>query len=132
MSDSLGLGGQVTYHGHLPQNALQSELDRAWVQVVPSLWPEPFGMVVIEAMSRGTPVIVADTGTPPTLIQDGVSGWIVPAGDVAAFGTALRNSVADRETARQIGENTRKSFEARLSMSEYMDTLIDRYNQLLT
>lgn len=97
-----GLGERTTFTGHLGREESQSLLDQAWVQVVPSLWPEPFGLVALEAMCRGTAVIVSDAGALPDVVLEG--GVVVAAGDVSALAAALMRVVADRETARTQGE----------------------------
>jgi glycosyltransferase involved in cell wall biosynthesis len=51
--------------------------------------PEPFGRVVAEALAAGAPVIAAAAGGPVEIVEDGVSGWLVPPGDVAAMAAAM-------------------------------------------
>jgi len=74
---------------------------RAAVAAVPSLWDEPYGMVAVEALTAGTPVVASRTGALPELVTDGVDGLLVPPGDRGALAVALTNLVtdADRRTA---------------------------------
>lgn len=62
-------------------------LSRVDVLVVPSIWPESFGLVAIEAMAAGVPVIVSDAGALSEIV--GPDGVVVPAGDVAALAEAI-------------------------------------------
>ena len=57
-------------------------LRRAKALLFPIDWPEPFGLVMVEAMACGTPVIGTPRGSVPELVQDGTTGWIV---DVEAY-----------------------------------------------
>jgi glycosyltransferase involved in cell wall biosynthesis len=57
--------------------------------------PEPFGLVVVEGMAAGLPVIAADAGGPAEVITNGVDGLLCPPGDVNALATALQSLAAD-------------------------------------
>jgi glycosyltransferase involved in cell wall biosynthesis len=61
-----------------------SLLRRAKAVLFPIDWPEPFGLVMTEAMACGTPVIATPRGSVPEVVQDGVTGWIVDVEDYAA------------------------------------------------
>ena len=68
--------------------------------VAPSLWPEPFGSVVHEGMSRGRALIGTTPGGHADMIEHGVTGLLVPAGDAAALREAMRSLIAHRRPAR--------------------------------
>ncbi len=57
--------------------------------LLPSVWPEPFGIVILEAYSYGKPVIVSDEGGMPELVREGRTGWVVPSGDSGALAEAI-------------------------------------------
>jgi glycosyltransferase involved in cell wall biosynthesis len=59
-------------------------LQRAKAVLFPIDWPEPFGLVMVEAMACGTPVIGTPRGSVPEVIEDGVTGWIVDVEDYPA------------------------------------------------
>jgi glycosyltransferase involved in cell wall biosynthesis len=59
-----------------------------------SLRPEPFGRVITEAMASGVPVIAADAGGPREIVEDGVTGWRVPSGDVLALSERMVSALA--------------------------------------
>lgn len=84
-----------------PNGAVRSAMQRCLALVVPSIWAEPFGVVVIEAFAAGRPVIAAGVGGIPEIVRDGHEGLLVPPGDPAALAVAMRRIVADdplRET----------------------------------
>jgi glycosyltransferase involved in cell wall biosynthesis len=70
--------------GEISHEEKVSLLERAKAVLFPIDWPEPFGLVMTEAMACGTPVIATPRGSVPEVIEDGVTGWIVDVEDYAA------------------------------------------------
>jgi glycosyltransferase involved in cell wall biosynthesis len=70
--------------------------------VVPSVWPEVFGNVVVEAYACGKPVIAARSGGLPELVAEGDTGWLIPPGDAGALGAAIERLAADPAAARRM------------------------------
>jgi glycosyltransferase involved in cell wall biosynthesis len=81
------LGVRVTMLGQLDSRALNAAIDASSVVAVPSLWPEPFGLMGIEAQARGRPVVAFDVGGISEWMGD--AGILVPRGDTAAFARAI-------------------------------------------
>jgi glycosyltransferase involved in cell wall biosynthesis len=77
-------------------------LTAADVMVHASIAPEPFGLVIVEAMAMGVPVVASDTGGPAEIIDAG-SGLLVPAGDAAPLASALQRLAADPKLCRALG-----------------------------
>jgi glycosyltransferase involved in cell wall biosynthesis len=98
-----GLEG-VRFCGFRNQSELPRFFDMATVFVLPSRH-EPWGLIVNEVMNAGRTVIVSDdVGCHPDLIEDGVEGYVFPAGDVAALTDALRRVLATPEIAVAMGQ----------------------------
>jgi glycosyltransferase involved in cell wall biosynthesis len=91
----------------LPHEAVLAACSRCLFGVMPSKWPEPFGTVVCEVMSRGKPVIGTKPGGHEDLIVDGESGFLVPAGDVSALADAMRTLLRDDEKRERFGRAAR-------------------------
>src|ERR1700760_3775797 len=70
-------GDQIELIGEVNDNSKQEFLAQAAALLFPIDWPEPFGLVMIEAMACGTPVIAFRRGSVPEIIEHGVSGFIV-------------------------------------------------------
>jgi glycosyltransferase involved in cell wall biosynthesis len=88
LADRLGLGSSVEWHtGMAPGWA--DAIGDAWAAVVPSVFPEPLGLVAIEAVVRGIPVIASDTGGLSETIQTGVTGTLVAPGDAGALARTM-------------------------------------------
>jgi len=79
--------------------------------VVPSIWDEPFGMVALEAMATGRPVIVSDTGGLRDTIEHGVSGLRFERGNPRALADALRTLLDDAALRRALGKAARTRIE---------------------
>ncbi|HEX3989863.1 MAG TPA: glycosyltransferase, partial [Acetobacteraceae bacterium] len=106
--------GNVEYIGEINDKDKSEFLSGALALLVPIDWPEPFGLVMIEAMACGTPVIAFNCGSVPEVIDDGLTGFIVrdEAEAVAAVHkvhtldrTAVRETFDRRFTARRMAED---------------------------
>jgi UDP-glucose:tetrahydrobiopterin glucosyltransferase len=81
-AQSIFPNAKVVYSGFLPSSELQHELGQARAQLMTHKLIEAFGLVVIEALACGTPTITYDRGAPAEIIQDGRTGFVVPADDI--------------------------------------------------
>jgi glycosyltransferase involved in cell wall biosynthesis len=86
-----------------PHEAVMAAWERCLIGVLPSVLPEPFGTVVCEAMSRGKAVIGTRPGGHADMIVDGETGFLVPAGDVAALATAMQRLISDPDLRERFG-----------------------------
>lgn len=104
-AERLGVAGRVHFTGFRSDVA---RLMRA-VDVVAhtSSSPEPFGRVVVEGMLAGRPVIATCAGGVPEIVQDGVTGVLVPPGDAGAFADAVAGLLADPVRAARIAQDGR-------------------------
>jgi len=110
---TLGLAGRVRFLGAQPQHRLRLFYTAADATVMPSYY-ESFGMVALEAMACGSPVVASRVGGLTTTIQDGVTGHLVPEGDPIALADCLARLLADDETRARLGrEATRWAAEHR-------------------
>jgi glycosyltransferase involved in cell wall biosynthesis len=125
--DRAGLVGRVDCTGWLTGPALAAALDRAWVQVVPSLWMEPFGLAAAEAMMRGTAVIASSRGGPSELVAHGRSGLLFETGSVDALARTLIAVFRDRGAAEQMGSEARRFALDHLSERAFVERMIQTY-----
>lgn len=107
----------VEYVGEINEREKASFLAGATALLFPIDWPEPFGLVSIEAMSCGTPVVAFRCGSVPEVIDDGVSGFIVDTVDeaveaVARIETLSRRGVRDCFERRFTAERMAKDYVA--------------------
>jgi len=99
---ALGLERRVRFLRSQPQRRLRLFYAAADATVMPSYY-ESFGMVALEAMACGSPVVASRVGGLTTTVQDGVTGRLVPEGDPAALAAAIAGLVGSPE-ARRLGQ----------------------------
>jgi len=102
LRDELGVGDVVTFLGAKDQDTLPYYYSAAEMVVMPSDY-ESFGMVALEAMACGTPVIVSDVGGLAFLVRDGRTGYRVPARDPAALAERILRLLDDEALRRTVG-----------------------------
>jgi glycosyltransferase involved in cell wall biosynthesis len=112
-------GDRVEFVGEVDERQKQDFLGNAMALLVPIDWPEPFGLVMIEAMACGTPVIAWRRGSVPEIVEHGVTGFIVD-NEAEAIDAIKRIATLDRRavraaferrfTARRMAESYRRCF----------------------
>lgn len=102
---ALGLSEAVHWVGHVAD--ARSWLAAADVVVHSAVDPEPFGLVVAEAMMQSVPVVAFAQGGPEEMIVDGVTGALVPPGDTAAMARAVVAWLTDRDARAAAGQAAR-------------------------
>jgi glycosyltransferase involved in cell wall biosynthesis len=126
-------GRAVEFIGEVGGTAKNEFLGRAAAVLFPIDWPEPFGLVMIEAMACGTPVIAYPRGSVPEVLEDGVTGFIVKNEDeaVAAVGrldelsrTRCRREFENRYNARRMAEDYVRLYRRLLAGHTEVDTPI--------
>jgi glycosyltransferase involved in cell wall biosynthesis len=116
-------GPLVEYVGEIADGEKDEFLGNAYALLFPIDWPEPFGLVMIEAMACGTPVIAYRHGAIPEVIEDGVTGFIVD-GLEDAIRAAERISTLSRKHCRRV-------FEQRFSASRMAEDYLTIYQRLI-
>lgn len=111
------------YIGEIGEGEKDEFLGKAYALLFPIDWPEPFGMVMIEAMACGTPVIAYNQGSVPEVIEEGVTGFIVENLEEAVRAVKMVPSLS-RKWCRQV-------FEERFSASRMASDYLLIYNQLI-
>jgi glycosyltransferase involved in cell wall biosynthesis len=118
--NKLGLKDRVRFMGAMSQSELAYWMANSSVLVLPST-SEGLGRVIIEAMATGTPVIGSRVGGIPELVEDGVSGFLVPTGDEIALAERLRWILTNPDNAGAMGERGRRFVEHFFSTESYLN-----------
>jgi glycosyltransferase involved in cell wall biosynthesis len=100
------------------------------VFVLPSL-AEPFGLVILEAMSLGRPVIATDVGGPREIVEPGVTGLLVPPSDPPALAAAIRKLFVDRQATQMMGRRGQERFETRFTADRMAQDMLALYRRIL-
>jgi len=93
----------VRFLGNLGRAEMEVVFAPAWAQIVPSLWEEPFGVVTIEAMMRGTAVIATDHGGPAECVVVEETGLLFEPGNAAALAASIVRLAEDMPLCEQMG-----------------------------
>ncbi len=90
--------------GRIPHAAVMEAWRRCTIALAPSVWAEPFGIVAIEAMLAGKPLVASNTGGLSDIVLDGETGLLVPAGDADALAEGIRRLLEDPELRARLGQ----------------------------
>ena len=115
--------GHVEFIGEIDDSQKPAFLSGAHALLFPIDWPEPFGLVMIEAMACGTPVIAYNCGSVPEVLDHGLTGFIVPDED-AALSAISRLGELDRGAIR-------RRFEQRFTARRMAQDYVDVYEELI-
>ena len=122
---------RVRFLGTVSLPALIRAYRMADLLVLPSIWQESYGLPVAEAMACGVPVLASASGGVPELVEDGVTGRLVPRLDAEALTRALREMSADPARLREMGAAARLRAERLLTWSRSAERLERLYLGLL-
>jgi glycosyltransferase involved in cell wall biosynthesis len=119
----------ATLLGWLSAEQLRERLRGALALLLPSAWEEPFGIIGVEALAEGTPVILMQTG--------GTADWsdrgcvVVPAGDTAAMADAIERLAGDETLARKLGQRGQEMVRQRFGREVLLPKLSLLYDELV-
>lgn len=125
-----GLSESVEMLGFLRREELQRWYSRIRVAVVPSLWPEPFGLVGPEAMAFGVPVVASGRGGTKDWLHDGENGLIADPGDARDLASAITRLLQDDVLYQDLVRNAVESVR-RFRLQGYIDKLEEVYREAI-
>lgn len=131
LARKLEIADEVEFTGPLLTTEMERRLETAWVQVVPSKWDEPFGMVAIEAMMRGTAVLASNSGGLRDIVRNGETGLLVAPDEVEAWASALTALLSDRDRCEAMGAAGRKVALDEYTVGQKIDRILSLYENLL-
>ena len=131
LRDARGLRG-VEFAGRLDAAEVVERLQQARVVVLPSMWNEPFGIVGLEAMACGRPVVAFDVGGVRQWLDHERTGLIVPRGDTRALADALERLLADDALADRLGAAALERVRFGFTEREHLATLQAVYQRART
>jgi glycosyltransferase involved in cell wall biosynthesis len=123
LAERQGVRDRIRFLGKVEHPAVDALYAGARVSVVPSVWPEPFGMVGPEAMSHGVPVVAFRVGGIPEWLMDGQTGFLVEPRDVAGLARRIDQLLHDPALARRLGGRGRQVVEERFTLRRHVDAL---------
>jgi glycosyltransferase involved in cell wall biosynthesis len=130
LARSLKLAGRVHFVGRRTERELADLYLRCTAVVVPSRAPETFGLVGLEAMSHGAPVIASRVGGMNEWLLDGITGLGFDSGDASGLADALSVLSSDPATASGMGAAGRRLHQKRFLPEHHVDRLMDLFHSL--
>lgn len=120
----------VTVLRNVPHATVMAAWERALFGLAPSMWPDPLPNVVLEAMSKGKPVIGTRAGGLTDMIVDGETGYLVDLGDVAALAEAMQRLSDDTALREQFGRASRERIDAIFASDVVVTQFEDLFQRL--
>lgn len=131
LASELGVAEVLEWAGHAAGAAKEAWFRSVSLVVVPSSAWENFGLVALEALTRGRPVVATNFGGLPDIVQDRESGRLVPVGDPARLAEAIGEILADPRRARAWGLEGRRRALARFTPELHLERLLAVYAEVL-
>ncbi|MFY9509561.1 MAG: glycosyltransferase family 4 protein [Rubrivivax sp.] len=123
--------GRVELLGQKAHDEVGAEMARTTALVMPSIWYEPFGLVVIEAFASSLPVIASRIGAPATLVDDGKTGLLFEPGNAADLAEKIAWAQGHPEAMAAMGRQARATYEQRFTADINYRHMTDIYAQAL-
>lgn len=129
LARSLGLDEHIHFSGWTAPERIPALINTATAVLVPSRWREPFGLVALQAMQMGRPVIASRVGGLPEIVENGVTGLLVAPDDAPAMADAIQEVLRDPEMAARMGaaaqSRARQKFDFNLFVDAYEAAILD-------
>lgn len=121
----------IKFTGWLKDEEIGSFYKFSSILIIPSIWEEPFGLVGIEAMSVGRPVIASRVGGIPEWLDDGKTGYLVDPGNSEQIAERVIQLLSDKKLLEQMGKNARKKAE-QFSIKKNAEEIEKTYLELIS
>lgn len=132
LAEKMGLSDRITWHGWCNGDKLETLYQQCFSVIFPSLWPEPAGLVTLEAYAHCRPIIASAIGGIPEYIQDHHTGILVTPYDVIQLANAINELSVNYDHTRQMGEHGQKLFAQEFNMDVHIQRLKKIYHQTIT
>ncbi|MBI1802518.1 MAG: glycosyltransferase family 4 protein [Chloroflexi bacterium] len=130
----LGLDSALVFAGYLPERV--PEIVRSFdVSVLPTTareWREGLGQVILEAMALGKPVVATRSGGPSEVVMDGVTGYLVPTGDIDEMAAAILRLLNDEGLRLRMGRAGRERVVQHFSLARGVEAIQSLYREMIS
>lgn len=124
-----GLEKHIEFTGHITN--VKEHMNSCSIIVHTSIEPEPFGMVITEAMALGKPVIATNFGGPVEIIENERSGFLIPSNDPNILSEKIINLMENKEQRQKIGEGATERVREKFDVRKYARLIENEYQELL-
>jgi glycosyltransferase involved in cell wall biosynthesis len=129
LARSVGCDDRIELRPWAGRESISAAFEQATVFVFPSIWPETLGIVGLEALATGVPVVASDVGGVREWLLDGQTGYLVPPGDAGALAERVGELMASPDRNLAFGRNGIALIEKKFAMSVHTDRLEAIYRQ---
>lgn len=127
LASQLGITNSVRFLGHLSRSQVESSLQHAWVQVVPSICNEAFGLAAAEALMRGCPVVASNLGGLAEIVSPPRTGALVEPANPDALAQALLPFLSSKSIAEEAGSHARQRGLDHFSLAACTNAFLNLY-----
>jgi glycosyltransferase involved in cell wall biosynthesis len=127
----LGVEKNAFFVSFVSQNTLELFYEAADLLVLPSIWQEPFGKVILEAMSYETPVIASAVGGVPEIVVNETNGLLVRPGDSGALARSVNHLLKNPEFARTLGAEGKKTVLKKYTFDQVVKRCCEIYDKIV-
>lgn len=131
LARDLSIGDRVNFLGFKGGRELVELYASCDIFAMPSVWPEPFGMVGLEAAQFGKPVIAFNVGGISDWLIDGVNGILLPQADVGLLAESLSKLLGNSQLCQKLGQNGWEIVNSKFSLAKHLDVLEQSYAKIL-
>lgn len=129
LTKKLNLDQRIEFLGKVPYEELVKWYQRSTCLIVPTRYPELFGLVGVEAMSFGTPIVASQVGAIPEWLEDGRSGFIIPPNDPKKLADKVETICESEDLALQMGAEGRRIYEEKFLPENHLRELIHFFEE---
>lgn len=130
LEDMANSDKRIAFYGKISNDDIEVWYNKADVLVVPSVWNEVFGIVILEAFRAGVPVIASSIGGIPEVVKDNYNGFLFEPGDVDQLKQVLESIIENPEVLARLGNNA-KNYAKQYEMSGYIKKLVLNYEEAI-
>ncbi len=131
-ADKYSFKNSVRFIGWGNKNLINDYILKSTVVAFPSIYPETFGIVGIEAMIRGRPVVAFDVGGVKDWLKNNESGLLVKVKDTEGFANSIIKILEDKALAKQMGKRAREIAKLQFSEKIHLKKLVESYKNALS
>jgi glycosyltransferase involved in cell wall biosynthesis len=125
------LSDRVDFVGWIDNEDLDDYYAKSAFLVVPSIWPEPFGIVGIEAMAHSRPVLAFDVGGIPEWLDNGKTGFLIERGNKTDFARRIELLLKDESLRGELGQNAYKRSSALYNKANHIEKLLSIFHDVV-
>ncbi|MFN6535889.1 MAG: glycosyltransferase family 4 protein [Nostoc sp. EkiNYC01] len=123
LANTLGLNHRITWHGWCDRHKINQLYQQCFAVIFPSVWPEPAGLVTLEAYARYRPVIGSAVGGIPEHLRDTETGILVPSNDIKQLAQAINYLSKDYQKSREMGKQGHALLMKEFTMNYHVNNL---------